>query len=100
MNTIIAQLEQLAKGYVCDGDLISKDARDHLNKAGLVERNLGWNFLTGKGVEYVANLGMLSTNRKSSDDFDIAQRAVLAARMDEVKRVREQEVKIATEQYE
>jgi predicted transcriptional regulator len=56
---MLEQLTQL-KTVTWDGNLISKDYRDQLVKAGLAERtNGGWNFITAKGVEYLFNLGVL-----------------------------------------
>lgn len=54
----LEQLHILLK-VTFDGDLISKDARDHLVKAGLVQRYNGWNWVTQKGVEYLENLRLL-----------------------------------------
>lgn len=60
MNGRIEQLAQIAKnGPVYDGNLISKGDRDELQKAGLVGRWGGWNFLTEEGVKYAANLYIL-----------------------------------------
>lgn len=58
MNGKIEQLKQLAN-CTWDGNLISKDYRDELVKAGLAQRGYGWNWLTEKGVEYLVNLNLL-----------------------------------------
>lgn len=58
MSSTIEQLKLLAT-ITHDGNLISKIARDNLVKAGLVQQAYGYNFLTGKGVEYLVNLGLL-----------------------------------------
>jgi hypothetical protein len=52
-------LAQIARGPVWDGNLISKTHRDTLHKAGLIDRTMGWNFVTPKGVEYAVTLGIL-----------------------------------------
>lgn len=49
MTTVIDQLRQL-RTVTWDGDLISKDARDELVKAGYVAHVHGFNFLTVTGV--------------------------------------------------
>jgi hypothetical protein len=56
----VDQLRQLVQPR-WDGHLIDKSMRDQLFKAGLVDRIMGWNFLTSKGVEYCVTLGILST---------------------------------------
>lgn len=49
----IAQLEQLVKqGPVKDGNLISKAHRDLLVDDGLIDRRLGYNFLTPSGISF------------------------------------------------
>ena len=55
----LEQLMQFIKGPVWDGNLISKTDRDHLENHYLVQRVHGWNFLTGKGVEYLVVLKIL-----------------------------------------
>lgn len=52
------QLRQLTSP-VWDGNLMDKYSRDRLVKAGLVDRALGWNFLTPKGIEFCVTLGIL-----------------------------------------
>ena len=51
--------EQIVKGPVWDGNLISKSERDTLQGHGLIDRGYGWNFLTAKGVEVAVALGFL-----------------------------------------
>lgn len=58
MKPEIEQLKLLITA-TWDGDLISKDARDHLVKVGLVQRAYGYNWLTEKGIEYLVNLRLL-----------------------------------------
>ncbi len=58
-NGFIEQLFLLFKGATWDGDLISKLHRDELVKAGLAERKRGYNFITGKGIEYLLDLGIV-----------------------------------------
>jgi hypothetical protein len=55
----VETLRQIAQRPIWDGNLIAKSQRDNLHKHGLVERNMGWNFLTGKGIEYAVTLGIL-----------------------------------------
>lgn len=57
----LAQLEQLV---LCtwDGDLISKDHRDALVKAGLAQRAHGWNWLTATGVRALLDSGKLKVS--------------------------------------
>ena len=57
MNIKIDQLRQL-RTLTHDGDLISSSACNQLQKAGLVLKLSGWNFLTAKGVEHLVNLGL------------------------------------------
>lgn len=64
MNTkpkISAELEQLRLLVTAtwDGNLISKDARDNLVKAGLAQRAHGYNWITEKGIETLVNLHLL-----------------------------------------
>lgn len=42
-----------------DGNLNSKTQRDYLVKQGLVERTMGWNFLTARGIELCITLKIL-----------------------------------------
>jgi hypothetical protein len=70
-NRIAAQAKPVSQGLIemdqlrqlltpCwDGNLLSKPARDHLHRSGLVGRVNGWNFLTDKGVEYCVTLRLL-----------------------------------------
>lgn len=53
------QLLLLFKGATWDGDLIDKQARDELVKAGLADRKRGYNFITAKGIEYLLDLGIV-----------------------------------------
>ena len=62
MTERIEQLKQLTS-CTWDGNLISKSYRDELVKAGLAARGYGWNWITGKGVEYLVNLGLLKSAR-------------------------------------
>ena len=55
----LEQLVEFSKGVVCDGNLLSKYARDDLVTAGLAERVNGWNLITAKGVQYLIDLGFL-----------------------------------------
>jgi len=55
---MIEQLNQL-KEATWDGNLISKTHRDELVKMGLADRAHGWNYITGKGIEYLVTLGYL-----------------------------------------
>lgn len=59
MNARIDQLQQLAKGPVWDGNLISKTDRDELVRAGYASRINGWNIITDNGVIVCCNLGLL-----------------------------------------
>lgn len=59
MTVEVQQLEQLASKPICDGDILSKSARDKLCKFGYVDRTYGWNFLTKKGIETCIDLGLL-----------------------------------------
>ena len=59
MNPRIEQFAQIAKGPVWDGNLISKDERDHLFKSGLINRREGWNFITEYGMGIACHLGIL-----------------------------------------
>jgi hypothetical protein len=54
----IEQLLQL-QSVTCDGNLISKQERDHLEKAALICRSHGWQVITPKGIEYLSDLGLL-----------------------------------------
>lgn len=65
-----------------DGNLISKDARDNLVRAGLVQRARGYNWLTVKGLEYLVDLQVLTTTPNAKAEAPIAQSA------DEVKAIR------------
>lgn len=55
----IEQLSYIAAQPVWDGNLISKEARDELVKAGYVARMCGWNFLTHLGIQTCVGLGIL-----------------------------------------
>ena len=55
----IEQLFLLFKGATWGGDLISKQHRDELVKAELAERKRGYNFITGKGIEYLLDMGIV-----------------------------------------
>ena len=52
----LEQLKLLFNGVTWDGDLISKEHRDLLVKAGLAEKCGGWNLITKKGVQYLIDL--------------------------------------------
>jgi hypothetical protein len=56
---VVDTLRQLASGPTWDGNMVSKSDRDRLVTAGLIDRHMGWNFLTLKGVEYCITLGIL-----------------------------------------
>ena len=56
---MIEQLLQIFNRTTWDGDLISKDYRNKLFKAGLVNKKLGWNLITKKGVKYLVELGLV-----------------------------------------
>lgn len=58
-----AAMEQLLqlKQPVCDGNLISKAARDELVRDGMAGRIDGWNFLTADGVRVLRVLGFLKS---------------------------------------
>ena len=58
-NGYTEQLLLLFKGVTWDGDLIDKQARDELVKAGLADRKRGYNFITAKGIEYLLDLGIV-----------------------------------------
>jgi len=60
----LRQLHQLMQHPVWDGDLIDKASRDHLEKAGLISRLNGWNFLALEGVRTLLNLGYLKPLRQ------------------------------------
>lgn len=45
-------------GPTWDGDLVSKEARDHLERRGLVERGDGWNWLSDLGTRLAIGIGM------------------------------------------
>ena len=55
---MIEQLKQLATA-TWDGNLLSKQYRDELVKAGLVQRAHGYNWITEKGLEYLVNLRLI-----------------------------------------
>ena len=59
----LEEFKQICAGPVWDGDLISKDGRDALIKAGYVARRDGWNLLTVDGVDAAVLFGLLSTIR-------------------------------------
>lgn len=59
MTPQIEILNQLTRGPVWDGNLVSKDARDALFRAGLVGKHDGWNFLTSLGVSVCIGIGLL-----------------------------------------
>lgn len=52
------QLTQLTEA-TWDGNLVSKSARDTLEKLGLVQRVEGWNFITAKGIRWLVTHGVL-----------------------------------------
>lgn len=52
------QLLQLLR-IVWDGDLISKSDRDILVKMGFVERNCGFQIITGAGIRYLNDNGLI-----------------------------------------
>lgn len=54
----IEQLLQLTQ-ITWDGDVISKSCRDELVKSGLAQRAAGFNFITGKGIQYLLDLGFI-----------------------------------------
>ena len=58
MNSRIEQLKQLIS-VTWDGNLLSKQDRDELVKAGLATRYNGWNWLTFEGVRTLENLAIL-----------------------------------------
>ena len=58
MNSRIEQLLQLVK-VTWDGDLISKQARDALDKECLVTKVRGFTILTDEGVRVLVQLGLL-----------------------------------------
>ena len=58
----LAALLQFVGGPVWDGDLLSKTCRYELEKAGYVERESGFTFLTAKGVRTLVELGLLTPN--------------------------------------
>jgi hypothetical protein len=60
----LRQLHQLMQHPVWDGDLIDKSARDHLEKAGLINRLNGWNFLSLEGIRTLLNMGYLKPRRQ------------------------------------
>jgi hypothetical protein len=55
----IEQLYQVFFGATWDGNLINKKHRDELAHEGLIARSRGWNFITGKGVEVLVQLGLV-----------------------------------------
>lgn len=63
----LAQLTQL-RTITWDGDLISKHDRDELQRAGLVERAYGYNFLTTEGVRFLLVLNVISPGRKEGGE--------------------------------
>ena len=60
MNSTLEQLLHFRFGPVWDGNLISKEARNHLVKSGFVTRCQGFQMLTEKGVEILVNLRYLN----------------------------------------
>ena len=52
------QLLQLLR-IVWDGDLISKSDRDILVKMGFVERSCGFQIITGAGIRYLNDNGLI-----------------------------------------
>ena len=52
------QLLQLLR-IVWDGDLISKSDRDILVKMGFVERKCGFQIITGAGIRYLNDNGLI-----------------------------------------
>lgn len=52
------QLMQLLR-IVWDGDLLCKSDRDELVKMGFVERALGFQIITTKGIEYLVTNGFI-----------------------------------------
>jgi hypothetical protein len=57
----IAQFKQIAKKPIWDGDLISKDDRDKLVKAGLAEQESGFNFITARGIKLAVEKNVLKS---------------------------------------
>lgn len=55
---MIEQLQQLCT-LTWDGNLIGKSLRDDLVLAGLAQRCLGYNWITAKGIRYLAELNLL-----------------------------------------
>lgn len=55
----IDQLLQLFCGVTWDGDLLDKTSRSELIKAGLAEKEDGYNLITRKGVRYLYRLGVV-----------------------------------------
>ena len=62
----LAQLTQL-RTITWDGDLISKHDRDELQRAGLVERAHGYNFLTTEGVRFLYVLGVIQPGKRDGE---------------------------------
>jgi len=60
----IEQLMQIFNGATWHGDLISKEGRDQLVKADLVDQIMGYNFITAKGVMCVLDLGLVRPNSR------------------------------------
>ncbi len=58
-----ARLDQLTQLTTAtwDGDLISKADRDSLVKDGLAIRKSGWNIISGKGIELLNLINVLSS---------------------------------------
>lgn len=60
-KTEVVQFEQIACNPIWDDDLISKDDRTKLVKAGLVERESGFNFITARGVRLAVEKKILKS---------------------------------------
>lgn len=65
VSTRLEQLLHFRLGPIWDGDLVSKLARDILFENGLIDRAEGFQFLTGKGVELLVQLGYLNESTMS-----------------------------------
>lgn len=63
MAAELEQLKQLTQ-VTWDGQVLSKTARDSLVKTGLADRFGGYNFITKKGVRWLVEVNMLTTNGK------------------------------------
>lgn len=50
-------------GPTWDGNMVSKPERDAAQKAGLIDRAEGWNWLTHSGVTLALELGMGAQKR-------------------------------------